>query len=89
MGGGIATLIKSCDSEHTLKVFEGENGLEMLIIRHTQFAVTINILNIYGVVESRSTKDEINARWAVIQDQINKIEAKSELLVIIGDLNTH
>ena len=62
MGGGVATLIKSSDSEYTLKVFEGENGLEMLITRHTQFAVTINILNIYGVVESRSTKDEINAR---------------------------
>ena len=88
-GGGIATLVQSGDSAHTLKVFEGENDLELLITRHSQFGVIINILNVYGVVESRSNKDEINDRWNKIQDQINKIESRGELLVIIGDLNVH
>ena len=50
-GGGIATCVQSKDAMHTLKVFEGEDENEILITRHSQFVVPINVVNIYGEVE--------------------------------------
>ena len=42
-GGGIATCVKSKDSPYTLKAFEGEDDDEILITRHGQFDIPINI----------------------------------------------
>jgi len=72
---------------NTLKVGEGENNHEMLVTRHSQFVRAINVINIYGAVESRSNK--ILSRWTQVLTQVKKIEAKGELLVIIGDFNAH
>ena len=74
---------------HTLKVYEDNVGQELLVTRHDQFNVPINVINIYGQVESRCTVDSIDDRWRVVIDQVKKIEAKGELLVLIGDLNAH
>ena len=77
-GGGIVTFVRNSDTSQCLKVFEGINDLEMVITRHAQFEIPINILNIYGKVESRSTKDEIEDRWVKVLEQIAHIEAKGE-----------
>ena len=74
---------------HTLKVNEGSDNLEMLITRHSQFATAVNVMNIYGMVETRSCKEKIEERWAAILTHVKKIEANNELLVIVGDLNAH
>ena len=52
-GGGIATCIRKSDKSSTLIVFKGEDDLELIISRHSQFSTPINIFNIYGAVESR------------------------------------
>ena len=88
-GGGIATCIRKNDKGDTIKMYEGEDDLELLVTRHGQYSTPINILNIYGAVESRSTKDKIKERWIKIREIIKQIEAKRELLVVIGDLNAH
>ena len=88
-GGGIATCILNQDYEHTLKIFEDKSGNEILITRHSQYKVPINVINIYGVCESRSKKDAIQERWQIVYTEICKIEAKNEYLVLIGDLNVH
>ena len=88
-GCGIATCVEGKDAMHTLKVFEGENEDEVLITRHSQFSVPINICNIYGEQESRSNKDKIQDKWSKILNEVTKIEAKGEHLVVIGDLNRH
>ena len=88
-GGGIATCVQSKDAMHTLKVFEGEDDNEIMITRHSQFVVPINVVNIYGEVESRSTKDKIQDNWSIVLNEVTKIEAKGEYLAIIGDLNKH
>ena len=87
--GGIATSINYKESMHALKVKEGENDKEYLITRHGQFVTPINIINIYGEQESRSNKDDILDRWNSIVNEVIKIEAKKEFLVIFGDMNKH
>ena len=62
---------------HTLKIKEGENDDEFLITRHSQFATPINVVNIYGEQEGRSTNDDIKSRWERIMTEVLKIEAKN------------
>ena len=88
-GGGISSSINECDRLNTLKVYEGNKGHEILITRHSQFIIPINVINVYGVVESRNTNDKLNDCWEEVFNQIKKVEAKGELLVIIGDFNVH
>ena len=88
-GGGVATCIKLSESKGTLQTFEGKDDLELIITRHSQFKTPINVINFYGAVESRAKKEDINSRWHSIQQQIAKIEANGELLVLIGDFNAH
>ena len=88
-GGGIATCIKRKDSMNTLKVFEGSNDDEILITRHGQFANPINVMNIYGSQECRSGREKIQDNWGIILQEVSKIEAKGELILLIGDFNKH
>ena len=88
-GGGIATCFQHHDRLHTLKSHDENEGHEMLVTRHNQFSVPINIINVYGQVESKCTSTVINEKWTALLEQVKKIESKGELLVMIGDLNTH
>ena len=88
-GGGVATSVVNSERAHFLKVFESEKDNDLIITRHGQFQVPINIINIYGQVESRSTKDQTSERWNDILEQVSKIEAKGEFVILIGDFNAH
>ena len=88
-GGGIATCVTSKDAMHALKVFEGGNDNETLITRHSQFSIPLNIINIYGEQESRTSNEKIQEKWTNILHETSKIEAKSEHVLLIGDLNKH
>ena len=87
--GGISTSVANKDSKHTLKVAEGANEDEFLITRHSQFVAPINCVNIYGEQEGRCSKDDIENRWNRILNEIIKIEAKDEFVLLLGDLNKH
>ena len=88
-GGGVANCVRRKELEETLKTFEGKDDLELIIPRHSQFTTTVDIINFYGVVESRAKKEDIDRRWNIIKSQITKIEAEGEFLILIGDLNAH
>ena len=88
-GGGVATCVNEADRKYTIKVDGDDSVLEMVITRHSQFVTPINILNIYGAVESRLSNEEIKDRWACLYAEVRKIEDRGELLVIIGDINAH
>ena len=88
-GGGIATCIKNKDAKDTLKVFEGKDDEEIVIPRHGQFDIPINVINMYGSQECRTSRDKIQEQWGNLLQEIAKIEAKEELFCIIGDLNRH
>ena len=49
--GGVATCVKNSESHNVLKVTEGK---EYIITRHSEFITPINVINIYGNVESRT-----------------------------------
>ena len=88
-GGGIATCVKKKDSMHTLKVFEGKDDDEVVITRHGQFEKPINVINIYGSQECRTSREKIQDTWGNILEEVAKVEAKDEFICIIGDLNRH
>ena len=43
-------------------------------------------MNIYGEIESRSNKYEIEERWNRILAIVSSIESRNEALVLIGDI---
>ena len=88
-GGGVATAIIQDDAKHSLKVKEGIEGDEYLITKHSQFAVPINVVNVYGEVECRAKNNEIEDRWYRIVSELKKIELLGEHAMIIGDMNKH
>ena len=61
--GGVATVIRNDEQMFAIKVDEGLDKDEFILTRHCQFSPPINILNIYGEIESRSNKKEIEERW--------------------------
>ena len=74
--GGVATLFKSNDKNHVVKITEGTEGNEFLITRHCNFKFPINVINIYGEQESRSTVDKVTENWNKILNEVRKIEAR-------------
>ena len=88
-GGGIATAFRLDEANHVLKLGEGVKGDEYLITRHSQFKVPINVINVYGECESRSSKDVIEEKWFRLEAEIHKIEMRGEYVVLCGDFNKH
>ena len=87
--GGVATAIKSNEAHNTVKVSEGVDKDEYIVTRHGQFQVPINIINVYGEIESRNSNQTVQERWERILEELLKIEQKGEYGLIIGDLNKH
>ena len=65
--GGVATVIANYLKPETVKVTEGKEGDEYIISRLDHVIPAINIVNIYGQQESRTSKDEITASWLRLQ----------------------
>ena len=86
--GGVATGVRNDEAGFVLKTAEGitdEN--EFIITRHAQFLVPINIINIYGNQEGRTSNDDIKDNWNVILENVSNIERANEEVVLIGDMN--
>ena len=88
-GGGIATYIKDSLVKDTLEVCKGVENDEFLITRHSQFHTAVNVINFYGSQENRGTTDQTMDSWSNLLAEISKIEAKGELVCLIGDFNRH
>ena len=86
--GGVATGVRNDEAGFVLKTAEGitdEN--EFIITHHAQFLVPINIINIYGNQEGRTSNDDIKDNWNVILENVSNIERANEEVVLIGDMN--
>ena len=55
--GGVATCIRNDEKVFALKTDEGDEKDEYIITRHNQFIKPINVIHVYGEIESRSTKN--------------------------------
>ena len=87
--GGVATAIQNKEAHDALKVTEGIEKDEYIVTRHGQFEVPINIINVYGEIESRQTHQNIQDRWDRILAELAKVEMKGEFGLLMGDLNKH
>ena len=85
--GGVATAIRNDEKMFAIKVDEGLDKDEFILTRHSQFNPPINVLNVYGEIESRSNTREIEERWGRLLKIISRIELCNESLILIGDMN--
>ena len=70
-----------------MKVTEGKEDDEYLVTRFDHTIPAINIVNIYGKREAKTSNDEIEKSWFRLMKDVKEIEDKNEALLIIGDLN--
>ena len=87
--GGIATSIIDSDFRNCLKVTEGEGSNEFIVTRHTDFMVPINVINIYGEQENRTSSSIIKEHWGEVVEEIVKIESRGEFFILLGNTNKH
>ena len=87
--GGVATVIANHLVHNTMKVAEGTDEDEYIITRIDKTIPAVNIVNIYGTQESRSTKDDIDKSWYNLMKDIKDIEGRKEAVIILGDMNRH
>ena len=85
--GGISTAVSDDLKPFAVKVKEGEEEDEFLITRLEQVTPPINVVNIYGEIESRCKKEEILERFERIKKETDWIRRDKEGCVIIGDIN--
>ena len=76
--GGVATVIANHLKHKTMKVAEGENEDDYIITRLDNALPAINIVNIYGTQESRTSNDEIEKSWYRLLKDIKEIENRQE-----------
>ena len=87
--GGVATLVHEKYKDKCVRVTEGIDDDEYIITRHSNFSVPLNIINIYGEQEGRTSKKEIEERWSRVLQEIEIIEKRHEFLLLLGDMNKH
>ena len=79
--------MKEEDAPNCVRTDDGKKDNEFLVTRHSQFMIPINVINVYGQQECRISKETIEKHWEELLDIVNKIEARNELLVMVGDFN--
>ena len=85
--GGVSTVIANHLKHNSMKVTEGKEDDEYLVTRFDHTIPAINIVNIYGKREAKTSNDEIEKSWFRLMKDVKEIEDKNEALLIIGDLN--
>ena len=85
--GGVATVVANYLKPNTVKVGEGREGGEYIITRLDHVVPPVNIVNIYGQQESRTSKEEILESWIRLREDLLRIESCGEGILIVGDMN--
>ena len=85
--GGVSTSFQNHLKEHAIKVSDNIEGDEYIITRLENVQPALNIFNIHGMIESRSSQEIILESWGRIKKELAMIEARGEAVLMIGDLN--
>ena len=70
-----------------MKVSEGRDDYEYIVTRFNHTVPPINMVNIYGTQESRTTDSDIEKSWLRLMKDVKDIETRWEAVLIIGDTN--
>ena len=76
--GRVATVIKN-NLNNTIKVDEGRDGDEYIITRYDHVKPAMNIVNIYGEQEGRSTKENIEKSWLRLYADIKRLMTEAKI----------
>ena len=85
--GGVATVIANHLKQNAMKVTEGKEEDEYIITRLDHTIPAINIVNIYGQQEAKTSNDDIEKSWLRLKEDIDEIKERDEALIMIGDMN--
>ena len=64
--GGVSISTKKTEAQHVVKVKEGENDDEFILVRNEKYQPAINVLSIYGEQENRTSKVIVTEKWGRI-----------------------
>ena len=87
--GGVATVVSNYLRPYTVKVGEGREDDEYIITRFDHSDPPVNIVNIYGQQESRSSKEQILDSWMRLREDLLEIQSRAEAILVLGDMNVH
>ena len=62
-GGGIATMVENSLKQHATKVAENNENDEYMIVRLEHVKPALNIVHIYGRIESRTKSEKVLEGW--------------------------
>ena len=86
-GGGIATMVAESLKQNCTKVASNNEHEEYMVLRLEHVKPALNIINVYGRLESRTGVEKVSEGWAEILKELKQIESREEAILIIGDLN--
>ena len=85
-GGGIATMVANKIKKHATKIAENNDNDEYMVVRLEHVKPALNIVHVYGRVEGRTGPEKVLEDWKQIMKELNRIQAKHEAILLIGDL---
>ena len=86
-GGGIATIVANSIKQHATKVAENNDQEEYMIVRLEHIKPALNIVHIYGRIETRAGPEKVLEGWKQILNELDRIQSNHEAALLIGDLN--
>ena len=86
-GGGIATMVANTIKQHATKVAENNEHEEYMIVRLEHVKPALNIVHIYGRIETRAGPEKVLEGWKQILNELDRIQSNHEAALLIGDLN--
>ena len=86
-GGGIATMVANSIKRHATKVAENNEHEEYMIIRLEHVKPALNVIHVYGRIESRINSEKVLEGWTELLQELISIENRQEAALLIGDLN--
>ena len=85
--GGVSTSFQNHLKQHAVKVADNIEGDEYIITRLESVQPALNIFNIYGLIESRASQEDILESWGRIKKELALIEIRGEAVLMSGDFN--
>ena len=87
--GGVSISVDNELKKSSFRVKVGEGEDEFIIVKNESFSPPINIVSVYGEQESRAPKMKVYEAWNRLTDELFKIIARQESIIMIGDFNKH